>query len=89
MSGNDIWSIAPSRDGSLWLAAFDGGLDKFDPATGQSVHYRHDPKNPASLGSDRPTAVLEDRSGIVWVGTWDAGLDRFDPATGTFTHFRT
>ena len=66
---------------------FGGGLDQFDPKTGQSVHYRNDPQDPASLGSDRTTAVLEDQSGIVWVGTWDAGLDRFDPATGTFTHY--
>ena len=87
IGSNDIYGIAPGRDGKLWLAAFEAGISQFDPKTGQSVQYRHDPDNPASLSSDRVTTVLEDRSGVVWVGTWDAGLDRFDPATGTFTHF--
>ena len=87
IGANNIWGIAPGRNGKLWLAAWEAGISQFDPKTGHSIQYRHDPDNPASLSSDRVTTILEDRSGVVWAGTWDAGLDRFDPATGKFSHF--
>ena len=49
---DEIWEIAPSRDGRLWLATYGAGLDKFDPETGKFAHYRHDPADAASLASD-------------------------------------
>jgi signal transduction histidine kinase/ligand-binding sensor domain-containing protein len=64
------------------------GLSRLDPGSGTFAHYRHDPADPKSLGTDRVRAILEDRSGSFWIGTRGAGLARFDRRSGRFAHFR-
>lgn len=89
LSSGTIRSIAESRDGDLWLATNDAGLDRFDPATGKATHYRHNPNDTASLSSDLLSAVLRTNSGDVWVATADAGVDRMSAdVPGRFEHFR-
>lgn len=62
-------------------------MNRFNPATGVFSHYRHDPRQPASLGNDNVFALWEDDGGDLWVGT-DGGLDRLNVADGTFSHYR-
>ena len=83
-----IGALLVDRSGRLWIGTYAGGLDRFDPETGHFIHYRHDPRNPASLGSNSVRAVFEDRTGALWVGTLDAGVDRMTDMNGTFEHFR-
>ncbi len=71
---------------SLWVGT-DEGLASLDPATGRAVFYRHDPRQPSSLGSDKTSALLADLDGDLWVGTRN-GLDAFDVRRGVFTHYR-
>ena len=57
------------------------------------VHFRHDPRDPSSLGGDHVTALLVDRRGTLWIGTLTAGLSLLEgsstlDAAGTFRHFR-
>jgi signal transduction histidine kinase/ligand-binding sensor domain-containing protein/CheY-like chemotaxis protein len=84
LSGNLVWSVAASRDGSgLWFGT-DSGLSRF--ANGKFEYYA--PK--VGLANIRVRAVLEDRSGAVWFGTQgrgayrlqDGGLTRFSRAEG-------
>ena len=51
------------------------------------THYRHDPEDPESIGSDRTWVVLPANKGQVWVST-KVGLDLLDPASGKATHYR-
>ena len=81
-----IQAIVPDRAGMLWIASR-GGLHRFDPRTGQSTTYRHDPAVGTSLSDNFVWAILEDRRGRLWVGTSN-GLDLFDPASGHFRHAR-
>ena len=73
--------------GRLWIAFGKGGLLRWDLATGESVAYRHDAADPASLSSDEVRTTFLDGAGILWVAT-RAGLSRFDWASETFTHFK-
>jgi PAS domain S-box-containing protein len=59
-----------------------------DPATGQAIHYQHQPDEPGSLSSNLVFDLLEDRQGNLWVGTWDGGLNRLDRDTGSFAYYR-
>jgi len=52
------------------------------------IHYKSNPLDANSLGSDYLEAICIDHDGIIWIGTFNLGLDRFDPSTGNFTHFR-
>ena len=88
LSYNDIKTLHEDRAGLLWVGTFEGGLNRFDPATGTFTRYRNDPSNPASLAANTVRAVLEDRAGNLWIGTQGGGLERLDRATGTFAHHR-
>jgi PAS domain S-box-containing protein len=67
----------------LWLSTL-RGLFRFDPSTGQTIRYRHDPNNPFSLSSNEVKQTGEDRAGTFWVVTSE-GLDAFDRDTGKVT----
>jgi signal transduction histidine kinase len=64
-----------------------GGLFLLDPDGRILSAWRHDPRDPSSLGENFGFALLEDRVGAIWIGT-ENGLDRLDRASGTFSHFR-
>ncbi len=85
---NDIWinTIFEDSQGYIWIGTRQGGLNRYDPRTGDFTHYVNDPLIQNSLSSNTVNAVQEDNRGWLWVGT-DEGLDRLDPATGTFKHF--
>ncbi|MCU0291518.1 MAG: SpoIIE family protein phosphatase [Thermoanaerobaculaceae bacterium] len=88
LSHNELKTIYEDREGILWIGTFEGGLNRFDPSTGQFTRFRPDPADPASLGAGTVRCILEDRSGELWIGTQGGGLDRLDRLSWTFTHFR-
>ncbi len=88
LSYNDVKTIHEDRAGLLWVGTFEGGLNRFDPATETFTRYRNVPSDPDSLSANTVRAVLEDRAGNLWIGTQGGGLDRLDRATGKFAHLR-
>ena len=87
LPGNAVAQIFADRSGTVWVATLDGGLARRvgDQAGRPRFEvYRHDPEDPASLGTDAVSALFEDASGTLWVGTQGAGVYRFDAATESF-----
>jgi len=86
---SDRWitSLYEDSQGYLWIGTRLGGLNRYDPTTGQFTFFFHDPENPNSLSSNRVNTILEDSHGYLWVGT-NVGLDQLDRETGRFKHFR-
>ncbi|MBC7891290.1 MAG: histidine kinase [Sphingobacteriaceae bacterium] len=84
--GLDVARMALDRQQRLWAATRDG-LVAIDLRTQTYRLYRHDSRDPHSLGNNFMYCALADRRGRVWVGS-TTGLDRFDPATGHFEHLR-
>jgi ligand-binding sensor domain-containing protein/signal transduction histidine kinase len=78
-----VTHISQDHAGMLWLSTL-RGLLRFNPSTGQTLRYRHDPHNPFSLSSDEVKQTDEDRTGTFWVVTSE-GLDAFDRNTGKVT----
>ncbi len=74
------------HDGTLWIPTR-GGLDHFDPKTGQFKHYLHDANDPASLSNNATAEVLRDHRGRLWVTNWGGGIQRLDETTGKFIHY--
>ena len=64
------------RRGRLWIGTDEGGLDRFDPATGTFASY-YSPEG----GLPNVYAIADRGDGTLWLGGW-YGLGRFDPATG-------
>jgi ligand-binding sensor domain-containing protein/signal transduction histidine kinase len=85
---SDGWVSAMVEDaeGHLWVGTRLGGLNRYDPGTGQFTRYQHDGVDPASLSDDHIRALFVDKDNQLWVGTF-VGLDRFEPETGKFKHY--
>lgn len=80
LSNDSVFSILQDRNGFLWLGT-QAGLNRYD---GYSVkQYRHDPRNPNSLGGDFVGTLLEDSRGAIWTGN----PGRFDPLNDTFIRY--
>lgn len=79
LSNNSVKAICEDPDGSFWLAVLDGGLNRFDPATGRATAWRtdlaqpwEDAKKPLSF-----TSMLQDGD-LLWLGSYDHALGCFD-----------
>ncbi len=80
LSNNYVWALHEDRQGALWIGTFGGGLDRYDPETGDLAHHRHVANDSSSLPSDRIFSIVEDPRGTLWLGT-NNGLASFDPGT--------
>jgi len=80
ISNNFVSSICEDGSGNLWIGTgfsvlnTGGGLNKFNRNTKQFTHFRHDPEDSGSLGTDIIRSVLIDYEDMVWIGTWGKGL---------------
>ncbi len=88
LSDPHVTAVTVDQSGDLWVATDGGGLDRLERATGRVTVYRHDPRDPTSLGSDAILALHEDEQQTLWVGGWYAGLARFDRKRESFVRFR-
>ncbi|WP_158552515.1 two-component regulator propeller domain-containing protein [Spirosoma telluris] len=81
-----VRNIREDAAGKLWMAG--RGLACFNPKTQQFTYYRHDPKNPESLGDDALIIALPTRDGSIWAASTRKGISRLDVSTGKFTHYQ-
>jgi signal transduction histidine kinase/ligand-binding sensor domain-containing protein len=94
LSNNKVFTIYEDRQGTLWVgcgslfdAKQDGGLNRFDRATGGFTRFLHDPADPNSMATNKVKALFEDSKGNFWVGTSGDGLHIMDRQKGIFRHF--
>lgn len=86
ISHGAILRLYEDREGIIWVGTLNGGLNRYDPHSGEFRSYRHAADRGDSLSSDIVGAILEDRDGALWIGT-DNGLDRLDRTSGKFTRY--
>ena len=84
--------IHEDDDGHIWIALYEGGADRLNPETEIFTHFRHDPEDAYSLGSEQLIRLYTPPSSPreVWAVSMDGfsvyHLDRpgfmnyFDPA---------
>lgn len=77
---NYIMCLIESRDSTLWVGTWGGGLCRFDPAQEQFVRYDH--SDPAD---DYIQCLFQDRDDHIWYGTTRHGINRLDPKTRQIT----
>src|SRR3989337_3934217 len=52
LSNNTISDIAEDSQGNLWIATWGGGVNRFDQAKEQFIHYKHDDHDVNTISSD-------------------------------------
>lgn len=78
----NIEDICFDRDGNMWLALLGGGLEHFDPETGQRVFYT----TAHGLSNNTTYSILQDRHGNLWITT-NNGISRFNTKSKKFRIF--
>jgi ligand-binding sensor domain-containing protein/signal transduction histidine kinase len=87
LSASALDVICVASDDNIWIGFLGEGLDRLDPNTGILTHFRNNPDDPSTFGTDPVRTILEDHLGNIWIGTV-GGLDCFDHKTGKFIHYR-
>ncbi len=85
LGNEDVRVLLADRQNQIWIgtgyyleSGQVGGLFRFDPATGKTKRFLHDPDNPNSLIDNRVSAIMEDNKGRILVGTYQSGLHYYD-----------
>ncbi len=86
LSNNNTFALLESSDGLIWVGTDPGGLNVYDPESGNFTLYTHDENDSNSLADDSVWSLAEDHNGNIWVGTRN-GLSRLDRETGLFTNY--
>lgn len=81
---DSVYAIVEAPDGTYWVGT-QGGLARFDAATGA---FERVPAGPSGPGSDYIVQLRVEVDGTLWVATATGGLSRRDPATGAFRSYR-
>ena len=61
----------------LWIAGWEGGLNKFDPKTKNFTKFRHIPNDTTSLSDNTVWCMAQDKANTLWIGT-ENGLNYYD-----------
>ena len=85
------WSLAESRDGSIWVGGGSpgphrGGVSRIRPGTNQITRFKYDPNDSSSISGDWDFRILVDGSDRVWIGS-DNGLSYINPVTEKVTRW--
>lgn len=85
----EVNCIAEDAAGNLWIGTNGEGVCVYNPESGTTRYYSHDPSQPAAsqLPGNAIHAILFGPGNKVWIGTSDAGLSCLDLGTGVFEHF--
>ena len=85
---NYITYVFGDRHQRIWVGTAIG-LDRYDPAKDQFVHYPGENNNPDSgVTSHLVNSMDEDAEGNMWIGTENDGLIILNPATNSVYHYR-
>jgi len=86
LSENTLSALYKSKNGTIWIGTYNGGLHKFNTQTGKFNRFQNIPDNPNSLSNNGVWAICEDNHGMLWIGT-EVGLNKYDPVTNKFTRY--
>ena len=82
VQGNVISRFCEDRNGMIWIASDDGGLNCFNPANGLFTHIES-PNAAKRSGYYNLHALMADGDDL-WIGTYAGGVDRMNLRTRAF-----
>jgi len=80
-----ITAVLEDPEGQVWVGSEHRGLYLYDPASGLTRAFLHDPRDPFSLSDNEVYRIMMDRTGVVWIGTSN-GANRLDSKAKQFQH---
>lgn len=83
LGSNEVLVLFRDSQGIIWTGNWNGGLNKYDPATRSFQTYKNTDSD-RSIGSNQVCGIVEDQHGDLWMSTWGHGLSRYNRATDDF-----
>ncbi|UYQ91749.1 ATP-binding protein [Chitinophaga horti] len=83
-----ISSLVEDHAGVIWGTTHMDGVFSYNPATGETHKFEHDPDNPQSISASTINAVCEDAAHNLWFATEGGGLCKMDTQRKTFTRIK-
>ena len=77
LSYKDVKTFFEETPSLIWIGTDGGGINIWNRSNNQFLQYRHQPGNPASIGSDAILHIMQDKQGNIWTGTWGGGLNLY------------
>ncbi|SMF31706.1 Signal transduction histidine kinase [Alteromonadaceae bacterium Bs31] len=87
LSADAALSLQEDVDGTIWIGTWSGGLNSYNPKTGDIKHYGIGPKKPGNFASGFVWKLYLDSEKTLWAATETHGLARYERSTDSFTTF--
>jgi signal transduction histidine kinase/ligand-binding sensor domain-containing protein len=88
INNNSVVIIQPDETGKLYIGAHSGGMDLFDPGTGNFTHFtKKDSAGPGAKPIDSLHFILIENEEYLWMGG-EMGLSRLNRSEGTYETWR-
>ena len=73
-----VFSITEDRRGSVWVGSYQGGLCRYDSASGRFVRSQATVDS-LRIRSNDIRSIVEDDQGMLWLAVHGKGVDVYDP----------
>ena len=83
----NIVSLLRDKQGILWVATYQGGINKYDKYLTYFDIYRNHPSDYRSLSFNTITGFAEKPGGDTWITTGGGALNLWERSTGHFQRF--
>lgn len=87
ISSNGIIDLNTDKEGNLYVATFDAGLNIYTTWQNEIEYYYNIPDNENSITHNNVTDIAQTTDGTIWVATDGGGLNIFHPGSKSFTRF--
>jgi len=87
---SDVFCIREDRKGQVWIGTNGGGVNLYNPESGQIrklVNNPVDAEDPGSPSHPVIRALEEDRNGNMWIGSFGGGISVWNVRTQKFSFF--
>jgi len=87
LKSENIWCIFQSRDNTIWVGTYGGGVSRHFPSSRRFETYSKRANARHGLIDPVVYALYEDDDGKIWIGTESGYLALFDPLSRQFKHY--
>lgn len=73
-----VFSLYKDRQGTIWIGSYYGGVNYFNPAGYESVHYDYQTGNSGNIYYSYIGEMAQDKRGNLWISTDGGGISCVD-----------